>query len=248
MKFQAMTDVGRKRATNQDAFCCARLANGVEFMVICDGMGGHRGGNLASELAVRELGDFFSRRLTPNLRPRDLKGLLSRAVFEVSSLIEAVAGESEAFRGMGSTVVLAVRCGKKLAIAHVGDSRLYLWRGGILQRLTKDHSLVQSLIDRGEITPEEGETHPHRNVITKALGSAVDSDPVIAFCDVREKDLFLLCSDGLTVPLRDGEISEIIQNTPFESLVETLISRALAAGGPDNVTVGVLYEEEKAGK
>ena len=110
------------------------------------------------------------------------------------------------------------------------------------------HSLVQSLIDRGEITPEEGENHPHRNVITRALGSAEDCEPVISLCDVKAGDLFLLCSDGLTVTVRDGELEEILKNTSFDTLTETLVTRALAGGGPDNITVGVLFEEEKAGK
>ena len=145
-------------------------------------------------------------------------------------------------------MVLAVRCGKKLCVAHVGDSRAYLYRAGKLRRLTRDHSLVQDLIDRGEITPEEGETHPHRNVITRTLGYAEDSEPEIMISDIKPADRFLLCSDGLTVTVRDGELEEILNTTPCEDLTEVLVSRALAGGGPDNITVGILYEEEREGK
>lgn len=243
-----MTDVGRRRASNQDSFCCARLANGAEFMVLCDGMGGHRGGNIASELAVRSFHELLSERLAPNLRPKDLKSLLAGAVATVSAIIATVAEENPEVSGMGSTVVLAARCGKKICIVHVGDSRAYLWRGGKLQRLTKDHSLVQELIDRGEITPEEGETHPHRNVITRTLGYAEDSEPEISLYEVKEGDLFLLCTDGLTVTVREAELEELLKTVSCEELTERLVSRALAGGGPDNITVGVLFEEERAGK
>ena len=243
-----MTDVGRKRATNQDSFCFSRLSNGVEFMVICDGMGGHRGGNVAAELAVRSFQDRLARCLVPNLRPKDLKSVLEGTIAMVSGVIAAFAEENPLFAGMGSTVVLAARCGKKICIAHVGDSRAYLCRGGKLQRLTKDHSLVQELIDRGEITPEEGATHPHRNVITRTLGYAEDSIPEITFCDIRKGDLFLLCSDGLTSTVRDNELEEVLRTTDPKHLAETLVACALAGGGPDNITVGILLEEEKAGK
>ena len=107
---------------------------------------------------------------------------------------------------------------------------------------------MQDLIDRGEITPEEGETHPHRNVITRTLGYAEDSEPEIMISDIKPADRFLLCSDGLTVTVRDGELEEILNTTPCEDLTEVLVSRALAGGGPDNITVGILYEEEREGK
>ena len=248
MEFYIKTDVGRRRASNQDAFCCARLADGTEFMVICDGMGGHRGGNLAAEIAVRGFRELLSGQLHSTLRPKDLKSILSGSVARVSNLIADTARENAEFAGMGSTVVLAVRCGKKLCIAHVGDSRAYLFRSGKLQRLTRDHSLVQDLVDSGQITPEEGETHPHRNVITRALGYSEDSLPEIFFSDVKPGDRFLLCSDGLTVTVRDGELQKIFQSTACEALVDRLVARALDAGGPDNITVGLFAEDEREGK
>lgn len=245
MNYYVMTDVGCKRASNQDAFCRGRLANGAEFLVICDGMGGHRGGNLASEIAVRAFYEILSEQLTPTLRPKDLKSILAATVARVSLLIAQTASAHPEYAGMGSTVVLAVRCGKKICIAHVGDSRAYRLRAGTLKRLTKDHSLVQDLIDRGEITPEEGETHPHRNVITRTLGYAEDSEPEISVIDVREGDVFLLCSDGLTVTVRDGELESLINSTAPGDLCTRLVATALERGGPDNVTVGVLFEEER---
>ncbi len=245
MKSYVMTDVGRRRASNQDAFCQGRLSSGAQFLVLCDGMGGHRGGNVASEIAVRAFYELLSHRLTETLRVKDLKQILTGIIARVSLLISETAAGHPEFSGMGSTVVLAVRCGKKVCIAHVGDSRAYLFRNGKLRRLTKDHSLVQEMIDRGEITPEEGETHPHRNVITRTLGYAEDSQPEILFSDLRESDLFLLCSDGLTVTANDRQLEELLRNTEPSQMAPALVSRALEGGAPDNVTVGILYEDER---
>jgi len=245
VNFYAMTDVGCRRATNQDSFCCGRLDNGAEYLVLCDGMGGHRGGNLAAEIAARGFSELIAGGISPSLKPKDLKSLLEGMVLRVSRVIASTGDEVPEFAGMGSTVVLAVRCGKKLCVAHVGDSRAYLFRGGKLQRITRDHSLVQDLIDRGEITPEEGETHPHRNVITRTLGYAEDSQPEISLFEVKPGDRFLLCTDGLSVTVRDAELESYLNETPPESVVEGLVARAIAAGAPDNVTVGMFYEPVK---
>ncbi len=242
-----MTDVGLKRASNQDAFCQGSLP-GVQFAVVCDGMGGHRGGNVASELAVRAFYEMLSTRLHSELRTKELKNLISGIIVRVSLLISETAAENPDLAGMGSTVVLAVRLGEKLCIAHVGDSRCYLMRNGKLRQLTKDHSLVQEMIDRKEISSQEGQDHPQRNIITRVLGYTDDSQPEILFSDVKKGDLFLLCTDGLTVPVADDKIQEILQNTPIEQAAEVLIRTALEGGGPDNVTVGILWEESEAKK
>lgn len=245
MKAYLMTDVGAKRASNQDAFCHARLNSDTEFMVLCDGMGGHRGGNVASEIAVRAFHQMLSDRLCRPVRSKELKTVLAGIIARVSRLIAQTAAASPEFFGMGSTVVMAVRCGKKVCIAHVGDSRAYLYRDGDLRRLTKDHSLVQEMIDRGEITAEEGATHPHRNVITRTLGYADDSEPEILFSDLRRNDVFLLCSDGLTSVVNDLRLTELLEQNPPETLTSVLVSEALERGGPDNITVGILHCEGK---
>ena len=245
MKSYVMTDVGQKRVSNQDAFCQASLSSDVQFMVLCDGMGGHRGGNVASEIAVRAFYELLSHRLMQPIRPKELKSVLSGVIARVSLMIAQTGAESPEFAGMGSTVVLAIRWGKKICIAHVGDSRAYLFRSGKLRRLTKDHSLVQEMIDRGEISAEEGQTHPHRHVITRTLGYAEDSQPEILFSDLRSGDVFLLCTDGLTVSVSEEALSELLRENAPENLAPVLISKALEGGGPDNITVGILYEDEK---
>ncbi len=243
MKSYLMTDIGLKRASNQDAFCKGAPSDGIEFTVLCDGMGGHRGGNVAAEVAVRTFYELLSYRLGTPVRTKDVKNILLGTVARVSLLISDIAEKTPDFAGMGSTVVLAVRFGKKMALAHVGDSRAYLYRNGKLKRLTKDHSLVQEMIDRGEITPAEGEKHPHRNVITRTLGYAEDSAPEIVFSEVKPGDVFLLCTDGLTVTVNDGDLEQLCSAVPPEDLASRLVSEALARGGPDNITVGILSED-----
>ncbi len=245
MKSYIMTDVGLKRSSNQDAFCKGVTSSGIEFAVLCDGMGGHRGGNVAAEVAVRSFYELLSHRLKAPVRTKDVKSILSGTVARVSLLIADIAAKNPDFAGMGSTVVLTVRFGKKMAVAHVGDSRAYLYRNGKLIRLTKDHSLVQEMIDRGEITPEEGETHPHRNVITRSLGYTEDSAPEILFTDVKPGDLFLLCTDGLTVTVNDNDLQALLSALPQTDPASQLVSEALARGGPDNVTVGILLEDKE---
>ena len=245
MKSYLMTDVGLKRPSNQDAFCQATLPD-VQFAVVCDGMGGHQGGNVASELAVSAFHEMLSSRLHGGLRTKEWKNLISGIIARVSLLIADTAAATPDLAGMGSTVVMAVRIGEKMCIAHVGDSRCYLFRKGKLRRLTKDHSLVQELIDRKEISPEEGENHPGRNVITRALGYQDESLADVVFSDVKKGDVYLLCTDGLTVPVSDSELQEILQITPPDRLAEVLVDKALAGGGPDNITVGILWEESEA--
>lgn len=241
-----MTDIGRKRVSNQDAFCQGE-ASGCQFVVLCDGMGGHQGGNVAAEIAVQSFYELFTERLKNGMRTKDLKNLIAAIIAIVSSRIAEAAVQSPELAGMGSTVVLAVRSGKKICIAHVGDSRCYLFRNGKLRRLTKDHSLVQEMIDRGEISVEESVNHPHRNVITRTLGYPDDSLPEILFSDVKNGDLFLLCTDGLTVPVSDSELKELLATIPPSQLAPVLVSCALEGGGPDNITVGILSEEESEG-
>lgn len=246
MKLYAKTDVGLKRATNQDAFCAMQPENGIGFLVLCDGMGGHRGGNVASELAVRGFSRQLRKGLDPSLRPKDLKTFLHTVVERVNGIVLNAALKTENLSGMGSTVVAAIRCGKKFCILHVGDSRAYLLREQKLTRLTKDHSLVQEMIDRGELTPEEAEQHPYRHVITRVLGAPLDYEPQITVSDIRPGDLVLLCSDGLTNVADDGTLEKLLCANAPQDLPEVLIRKALDGGGPDNVTVGILYEEQEA--
>jgi serine/threonine protein phosphatase PrpC len=228
------TDVGRQRPANEDSvFVRAPL------FVVADGMGGAQAGEVASKAAV----DTFAGGLpdgegSPEER---LAGLVTRA----NAQIHALAQSDEQWAGMGTTLTAAYLDDEDLAVAHVGDSRLYLLRDGALQQLTDDHSLVGELVRRGQLTPEEAEEHPQRSIITRALGPEGEVAVDHHTWPVRDGDLYLLCSDGLTGMVSDAAVTEIL--TGAENLTvaaQRLIDAANAAGGRDNITVVLLAVEE----
>ena len=226
----ALTDPGRKRRRNEDAYVCE-----PPLFAVADGMGGAQAGEIASRLAAAV------RRLGPEARPgRDSVLALieeaNRSVFERATQDEAVSG-------MGTTLTVALLQEEELWIGHVGDSRAYLLRDGSLRQLTDDHSLVAELVRSGRLTPEEAETHPQRSVITRALGTeaAVEADafPV----PLLPGDLFLLCSDGLTTMVDDDTIRALIEEhrPDLQGAARALVEEANRRGGEDNITV-VLFE------
>jgi len=219
----AATDVGRVREGNEDSF----LVEDPLFAV-ADGMGGHRGGEVASRLALETLESVF-RRGTGDLDEQVQEA--NRAVFERSMLDRRVAG-------MGTTLTAALVEGDRVRLAHVGDSRAYLLRNGDLFQLTEDHTLVRRMVAEGEITEEEARVHPHRNVMTRAIGMDmwVDVDDLIV--EVRGGDRLLLCTDGLTGMLPEHRIRDVLVETPDpQHAADRLVAEANAAGGVDNITV-----------
>ena len=222
----AATDVGRVRAGNEDAFL-----NEAPLFAVADGIGGHQGGEVASQLALQTLKDLFEHghgTLAQQVREAN------RAVFERSSRDAAVAG-------MGTTLTAAVAEAGRLRLAHVGDSRAYLLRDGELRMLTEDHTLVHRLVAEGEISEREAEVHPHRSVLTRALGTAPDVQIDEAVIDARDGDRLLLCSDGLTGMVPHDRIAAILREAREpKDAVKQLVRAANAEGGVDNITVLVL--------
>lgn len=222
----AATDIGQVREGNEDSYLLLD-----PLYAVADGMGGHRGGEVASSLALQTVQDLFERRegsLTEQVQEAN------HAVFERSQADREVAG-------MGTTLTAALVRGGSAQIAHVGDSRAYLFRGGELHLLTEDHTLVHRMVLEGEITPEEAETHPHRSILTRALGV----DPVLqvdeGVVELSEGDRLLLCTDGLTAMLSDGEIRAVLEETRDpNAAVERLVRAANRAGGIDNITAVIL--------
>ena len=223
----AATDAGRVRRGNEDAYLVA-----PPVYAIADGMGGHRGGAEAAQLAMRTLASR-----APDLASADGEALVE-AVADANRAILVAADEDDALRGMATTCTAALVRGRVARIAHVGDSRAYLLHEGRLTQLTDDHSLVAQLVREGHLSPEEAAVHPGRSVIFRALGSQpkiqVDTVDVILDAD----DRLLLCSDGLTSMVGDAEIAAILREVADTRLAaETLVTRANAAGGADNITV-----------
>ena len=207
-------------------------------------MGGYNAGEVASLMAVRQmaeqLGNFKLTDAVPmTTRPAIIKDALSLAVSAANAAIYAAAGRTPQYAGMGTTLVVAWFCNNRLSVAHVGDSRLYRWRGGVLEQLTRDHSFLQEQVDKGYLSAEQARHSPQRNLVTRALGVDPTVIPEIHDYALQPADLFLLCSDGLSDMLEDPEIAACLQ-THSESLqrsVDQLIHLANDAGGRDNISV-----------
>ena len=229
----AVSHVGKIRANNQDSGYA-----GEHLFVVADGMGGHAGGDVASAIAVtriREADTLFD-------NGDDAAFALQTALLAANALITETVLDHPELTGMGTTVTAISRIGSRIALAHIGDSRLYLLRGGVLEQITADHTFVQRLVDSGRITPEEAAVHPRRSVLMRVLGD-VDAAPEIdtAVLEVKPGDRWLLCSDGLSSYVTDDKIRAAlrIQLAP-ETIADRLVKEALDQGAPDNVTVVIM--------
>lgn len=236
MQIFSKTDRGRVRTDNQDAYFAGKITDGSVFAVVCDGMGGANAGNVASELAVRHISEYVIRSYRDGMDMTDTEKTLKNAIVSANISLYDKAVNNAELAGMGTTAVAAFVKDGTAVIAHVGDSRIYLVNGEIKQ-LTRDHSVVQSLIESGKITPEDAKVHPRKNVITRALGAeedvAVDSDCL----NLSDGDTLLLCSDGLTNFLDDKDILKVFQNNDISAVAERLVEEANENGGGDNITV-----------
>ena len=236
MQIFSKTDRGRVRTDNQDAYFAGTITDDAVFAVVCDGMGGANAGNVASELAVRHISEYVIRSYRDGMDMTDTEKTLKNAIVSANISLYDKAVNNAELTGMGTTAVAAFVKDGAAVIAHVGDSRIYLVNGEIKQ-LTRDHSVVQSLIESGKITPEDAKVHPRKNVITRALGAeedvAVDSDCL----NLSDGDTLLLCSDGLTNFLEDKVILRVFQNNDISAVAERLVETANENGGGDNITV-----------
>jgi len=231
MNVTTQTDVGKKKATNEDTVMATSYGS-THLLVVADGMGGHAAGDVASELAVSTISEFVSTAL--NEDRTDYEAILGDAISEANVEICEHADSSN-IASMGTTVVATIYSEDELIIANVGDSRAYSV-GETITQLTVDHSLVQELVEEGEITAEEAETHPQRNVLSQALGNASSVDP--DFYKPSVEEILLLCSDGLTEEVAEERIIETIHTAnSLSTAADELISLANQNGGSDNISV-----------
>jgi len=231
----SLSDTGRKRRHNEDAFVCE-----PPLFAIADGMGGAQAGEVASGLAAAALQEHAGEHGSSEKRVVALIQEANRLVYERSK-------EDAALSGMGTTLTLALVGDARVAIGHVGDSRAYLIRDGVLEQITEDHSLVAELTRAGKLSEEEAETHPQRSVITRALGTDPNVDVDAFTLDTRDGDVFMLCSDGLTSMVEDEAIQEIVgkRRRNLERAARDLIKAANRSGGEDNITV-IMFEISEA--
>lgn len=243
MRVFGETDVGAHRETNQDAFRSGVFENGDCWAVVCDGMGGVSGGQVASAICVEKVSDAINRGHRSNMTVKTAQNLLNSAICAANAAIFDESQKDKTLSGMGTTVVAVMVIRGVAVIAHVGDSRAYLF-GDDINLITKDHSLVQFLVDSGKITEAEAKVHPDRNIITRAVGilSFVDVDFDIA--DVNENSNILVCTDGLNGCVEDNKILDIIKENG-ENSPKKLIETAIASGGRDNITAVLLFADKQ---
>jgi serine/threonine protein phosphatase PrpC len=238
-KSVAVSHVGKIRANNQDSGYA-----GTQLFVVADGMGGHAGGDVASALALKRVMEADR----PYASANDAEFALHASLIAANSLLAETVFEHPELTGMGTTVSAILRSGDAIAIAHIGDSRIYLLRDGTLQQITADHTFVQRLVDSGRITPEEAAVHPRRSVLMRVLGD-VDAAPEIdtTVHDVKPGDRWLICSDGLSSYVSDEKI-EIVLNglASTRDAADRLIKESLDQGAPDNVTVVIVDIDESS--
>src|SRR5690606_20730010 len=209
-----------------------------QLFVVADGMGGHAGGDVASAIAIKRVIEADK----PFTSAHDAEFALRSALLAANSLLAETVFEHPELTGMGTTVSAIMRLNDKVVLAHIGDSRVYRYRDGVLEQISADHTFVQRLVDSGRITPEEAAVHPRRSVLMRVLGD-IDASPDIdtAVLDTQPGDRWLLCSDGLSSYVSDEKIANILKSTAgTEAVANRLVRESLDQGAPDNVTVVVV--------
>lgn len=238
MKYSFVTDKGKRRENNQD--CCYAFSpeENAVFAIVCDGMGGENAGDIASTLAVETVVHRIRNGWHKNMSADSVKNLLLTSITAANICVFDLAESEEKYKGMGTTIVAAVIIDGFITVAHAGDSRAYLCSDA-LKQITKDHSLVQELLDSGELTPDQVSNHPKKNYITRALGvdEKIEIDFTRAFLGAGET--LLLCTDGLTNYVSEEKIRTIIDEHK-ENAAKALVSEANSGGGGDNITAVVI--------
>lgn len=240
MKIVSCCDIGLVRSSNQDAYNTGSFSEDVAWAVVCDGMGGANGGNVASQTAVEKIENHINASYRKNMPERSIKNMLTCAIYNANLAIYEMAREKVELSGMGTTVVLALVADGEVHVAHAGDSRVYLIHQNAIEQLTTDHSVVQEMVDSGQLTEEEARRHPRKNIITRALGVMEEINIDYNQCPMKPGDLLLLCTDGLTNLVDDQTILQLAQTEEFSKLADALAARAKEQGGNDNITVVII--------
>lgn len=228
---------GRVRASNQDAFLCGKLTETTAFAVVCDGMGGANGGNIASSIAMRCVADRLVEDYRESASPEAIRELLESAIADANGEVYRAACEDTELFGMGTTVVAAIATPDAVYIAHVGDSRAYMITPRDIEQITRDHSVVQDMVDKGQITAEQAKTHPQKHFLTRALGVESDMECTFTRVSFPEDGTLLICTDGLSNLVAAEMIQSLVRTFSFADIPMKLVTTANLAGGSDNITV-----------
>jgi len=224
------TDVGIKRASNQDTI---KFSDRLNCFIVADGMGGHLAGEIASQMAVETIEKY----LIKQLEVSEVSICIEESIKLANKEIYLKSLDNADYRGMGTTCSMVVLKDDKIHLGHVGDSRIYFSDGQTIEQMTTDHSLVENLVESGEITREEARSHPKRHVITRAIGTDPTIEVDYAVYDMKTASKIIICSDGLTEKVKDQEILEVINTHNLDESVNLLVELANDRGGSDNISV-----------
>ena len=230
----ARTAIGLARSGNEDS-----ALTSSSLLAIADGMGGHAGGEVASQIAIKTLASMVPVLTAPDIDTDSIEDLLLNSLHTIDGEISRVASDEIELRGMGTTLTALLIRDERVALLHVGDSRCYRLRGNTFEQLTHDHTVLQELLDSGTISMSDAADHPQRSMLTQVLMGEGTVSPVLMVYEVNSKDRFLLCSDGLSSVLTEKEIKSLLKKSNREEAVVALVEATYINGAPDNVTVVV---------
>lgn len=245
MKYAALSHKGNARKNNEDSFYIPDGKGPENLAIVADGMGGYRGGEVASALSIETVRNYIAANHDNSIQAKT-KTIID-AIKAANSAVYDYAATNEFLYGMGTTMVLLYVLENTALIANIGDSRGYLVRGNRIRQITTDHSLVQELVEQGRISPAEARNHPHKNIITRAIGSGDQSRAEIYEVTLRPGDVILFCTDGLSDCVYDDDLLHaIVSNDSIQDAATELVAKALADGGRDDITVVIAQAEEEA--
>lgn len=233
------SDIGLVRDENQDKVEAREFGSCI-LAVVCDGMGGERSGSQASAIAIREVFDRFTAGYAPTLPPDEIRALLLSSVSAANSVVYTTSRMDYKSYGMGTTCVAAFVEPGWISLVNVGDSRAYLVEGDAMRQLTRDHTVVNMLLEQGKITPADMKHHPQRNMLTRAVGVERVVKPDFFRIPYEGDFTLLLCSDGLSGYCSESEILRILRDSKFEDLPQSLVDLAISKGGRDNISLAVI--------
>lgn len=238
IEYFGKSDKGRVRKANEDYFIGDKIKNDEYIFIVADGMGGHRAGDVASKLGTQT---FFKHYKDLRKKNTEITDAMNRSMMKANNAILDKATEDPMKKGMGTTFSAMIVADKKAYIVHVGDSRIYLVRDDRLFQLTTDHTFVGKMVEEGRLTENEAREHPQKNILYMSLGARKSFDPELDVnCEIKENDIFVMCSDGLSNMVEDNTIKEYVQSFNTREAVEQLVNLANENGGLDNITLQVI--------
>lgn len=237
MKAFGITDIGQVRSVNQDTYAILPLSDEAGLSIVCDGMGGPGGGQIASEMAVRSITQDIKAHYHSPMEADEIKKMIADAVKRANAKVFKKSTTAEELAGMGTTMVLAIYGNGRAIVANIGDSRAYVVNGGSIAQVTKDHSIVQQMLDSGQISKFEARSHPKKNIITRALGVDLVCQADFFEVSLQKNDFLILCSDGLSNYVDENELAFELSvcDDPADAL-KKFVAMANARGGSDNIT------------